>query len=465
MAVITRNNRPTRTSRASISSVSSLSSVVSEVASSCPASPVAPGLDNFSDRPGSLSYVEMVTGSRSRSPSPADSVSGAIGERLNSLSIKKDESSSVRGDAISLSTAEDDVAMEDAPLNNARCAISGEKKNASRSSKSVSKSKSSIPEKLKRFNRKYDETADLLDKLVEKRDLEEDESKRKTLKIQIREYREDLDYYEERITKLEVSANEISQKINEVGNNTNNTRESEPTVPIKVIPPFRLLVSAAYNPKYYSSSKVSPDDVKNGNAFKTVKDFIRKFEAIVKHYGVNIDKNWLGYLQLSIENGQDDRSINWLQHKLTVADFKNSNWEGAKTALIGKFGESFTYLQYRQKLMRIKQPNGEYLNMYVDRYIDLLTKAKFADSPLAVMHFLGTLLPPVKDCLERRLAEIRAKKNADFILEDDTLSKIQTIIENNKMHFIEECKKIFPGFEKSGNDLSSSLPTRRHQGK
>ncbi|KAG1569990.1 hypothetical protein G6F47_013746 [Rhizopus delemar] len=85
--------------------------------------------------------------------------------------------------------------------------------------------------------------------------------------------------------------------------------------------------------------------------------------------------------------------------------------------------------------------------MYVDRYIDLLTKAKFADSPLAVMHFLGTLLPPVKDCLERRLAEIRAKKNADFILEDDTLSKIQTIIENNKMHFIEECKKIFPGLK------------------
>ncbi|KAG1440009.1 hypothetical protein G6F46_013993 [Rhizopus delemar] len=81
-AVITRNNRPTRTSRASISSVSSLSSVVSEVASSCPASPVAPGLDNFSDLPGSPSYVEMVTGFRSRSPSPADSVSGAIGERL-----------------------------------------------------------------------------------------------------------------------------------------------------------------------------------------------------------------------------------------------------------------------------------------------------------------------------------------------------------------------------------------------
>ncbi|KAG1570989.1 hypothetical protein G6F48_013513 [Rhizopus delemar] len=75
MAVITRNNRPTRTSRASISS---LSSVVSEVASSCPASPVAPGLDNFSDRPGSPSYVEMVTGSRSRSPSPADSVKGRI---------------------------------------------------------------------------------------------------------------------------------------------------------------------------------------------------------------------------------------------------------------------------------------------------------------------------------------------------------------------------------------------------
>ncbi|KAG1438473.1 hypothetical protein G6F55_013942 [Rhizopus delemar] len=84
--------------------------------------------------------------------------------------------------------------------------------------------------------------------------------------------------------------------------------------------------------------------------------------------------------------------------------------------------------------MRIKQPNGEYLNMYVDRYIDLLTKAKFADSPLAVMHFLGTLLPPVKDCLERRLAEIRAKKNADFILEDDTLRMQEDL----------------PWFEKSG---------------
>ncbi|KAG0733350.1 hypothetical protein G6F23_013433 [Rhizopus arrhizus] len=234
MAVITRNNRPTRTSRASISSVSSLSSVVSEVASSRPVSPVAPGLDNFSDRPGSPSYVEMVTGSRSRSPSPADSVSGAIGERLNSLSIKKDESSLVRGDAISLSTAEDDVVMEDAPLNNARRAISGEKKNASRYSKSVSNNKSRSYEKLDHFHRKYDETTGLLDKLVEKRDLEEDESKRKALKIQIREYREDLEYYEERITKLdEIIANEISRKMNEVGSNTNNTRESEPTIPIK----------------------------------------------------------------------------------------------------------------------------------------------------------------------------------------------------------------------------------------
>ena len=156
MAVITRNNRPTRTSRASISSVSSLSSVVSEVTSSRPVSPVAPGLDNFSDRPGSPSYVEMVTGSRSRSPSPADSVSGAIGERLNSLSIKKDESSLVRGDAISLSTAEDDVVMEDAPLINARRAISGEKKNASRYSKSVSNNKSRSYEKLDHFHRKYD---------------------------------------------------------------------------------------------------------------------------------------------------------------------------------------------------------------------------------------------------------------------------------------------------------------------
>ena len=371
MAVITRNNRPTRTSRASISSVSSLSSVVSEVTSSRPVSPVAPGLDNFSDRPGSPSYVEMVTGSRSRSPSPADSVSGAIGERLNSLSIKKDESSLVRGDAISLSTAEDDVVMEDAPLINARRAISGEKKNASRYSKSVSNNKSRSYEKLDHFHRKYDETTGLLDKLVEKRDLEEDESKRKALKIQIREYREDLEYYEERITKLdEIIANEISRKMNEVGSNTNNTRESEPTIPIKVIPPFRLLVSAAYSLKHYNASKISPDDVKNDNAFKTVKDFIRKFETVLKHYNVNIDKNGLRYLQVSIENGQDDRSINWLQHKLTVADFKNSNWEGVKAALIGKFGESFTYLQYRQKLMRIRQLNGEYLNTYVDRYSD-----------------------------------------------------------------------------------------------
>ncbi|KAG1577306.1 hypothetical protein G6F47_013144 [Rhizopus delemar] len=181
----------------------------------------------------------------------------------------------------------------------------------------------------------------------------------------------------ERLLRSKYASTRKIQKINEVGNNANNTRESEPTVPIKVIPPFRLLVTAAYNPKYYSSSK----------------DFIRKFEAIVKHYGVNIDKNWLGYLQLSIENGQDDRSINWFQHKMTVADFKNSNWEGAEATLLGKFGESFTYLQYRQKLMRIKQPNGEYLNMYVDRYCsgqNWCTKMKISiASPPYVCDFCG----------------------------------------------------------------------------
>ncbi|KAG1276138.1 hypothetical protein G6F64_014823 [Rhizopus arrhizus] len=88
--------------------------------------------------------------------------------------------------------------------------------------------------------------------------------------------------------------------MNEVGSNTNNTRESEPTIPIKVIPPFRLLVSAAYSLKHYNASKISPDDVKNDNAFKTVKDFIRKFETVLKHYNVNVDKNGLRFVVFTL---------------------------------------------------------------------------------------------------------------------------------------------------------------------
>jgi PIN domain nuclease of toxin-antitoxin system len=86
--------------------------------------------------------------------------------------------------------------------------------------------------------------------------------------------------------------------------------------------------------------------------------------------------------------------------------------------------------------MRTKQHSGKYLNMYADWYMNPMTKAKFADSPLAVMHFLGTLLIPTKDCLERRLVEICAKRNAGIILKDDSLSKFSTMIENNKVRLL-----------------------------
>ncbi|RCI01325.1 hypothetical protein CU097_015644 [Rhizopus azygosporus] len=69
----------------------------------------------------------------------------------------------------------------------------------------------------------------------------------------------------------------------------------KPPVPATSIPPFRLIHDGSFN--------VTPEEVDSDKEFKTIHDFLHKFEPTLQNYGVDMDKEWFKYLEVSINNG------------------------------------------------------------------------------------------------------------------------------------------------------------------
>ncbi|CEG68696.1 hypothetical protein RMATCC62417_04908 [Rhizopus microsporus] len=77
----------------------------------------------------------------------------------------------------------------------------------------------------------------------------------------------------------------------------------KPPVPATSIPPFRLIHDGSFNVKYIDADKVPPKEVDSDKEFKTIHDFLHKFESTLQNYGVDMDKEWFKYLEVSINNG------------------------------------------------------------------------------------------------------------------------------------------------------------------
>lgn len=48
---------------------------------------------------------------------------------------------------------------------------------------------------------------------------------------------------------------------------------------------------------------MTPEEVDSDKEFKTIHDFLHKFEPTLQNYGVDMDKEWFKYLEVSINNG------------------------------------------------------------------------------------------------------------------------------------------------------------------
>ncbi|KAG1174806.1 hypothetical protein G6F70_002035 [Rhizopus microsporus] len=184
--------------------------------------------------------------------------------------------------------------------------------------------------------------------------------------------------------------------------------------------------------------------------FKTVRDFLIRFEVI------------LDYFRVDIEN--DCQS----------SDFKTSKWKHIRELLISKFGQIITYKDYREELFKCRQLNGEYLHTYMDRYIDLIVEAEFEDTVFLVHCFLHLLLDPVRECVIKKLAAIRKEEetasNGCYTTVYDTLAQVQQIatiasqatnanglIENNTKEFFAQKSADILGWSLIGGKLIRDL--------
>ena len=199
-------------------------------------------------------------------------------------------------------------------------------------------------------------------------------------------------------------------------------------------------------------------EIDNKNMFKTVRDFLIRFEVILDYFRVDIENDWYRYRKLAIYNGQDERSINWFNRNSQSSDFKTSKWKHIRELLISKFGQIITYKDYREELFKCRQLNGEYLHTYMDRYIDLIVEAEFEDTVFLVHCFLHLLLDPVRECVIKKLAAIRKEEetasNGCYTTVYDTLAQVQVIFEREKRFFNDELDKIFPLIEESKSPRS-----------
>ncbi|PHZ07269.1 uncharacterized protein RHIMIDRAFT_316878 [Rhizopus microsporus ATCC 52813] len=154
------------------------------------------------------------------------------------------------------------------------------------------------------------------------------------------------------------------------------------------------------------------------------------------------------YLQTSVHDGQDTRSSKWLKQRNQEVNFKSSKWLEVREMLVEKFHKSFSYLQYREKMMRCKQRNGEYMHLYIERFLDLVTKTKLTDNPTLVSIFFHSLLDPVRECVTKKLGTMKREDGTSpagyYVLEEETLAQLQRIFEKEKTFFDDELDKLFP---------------------
>jgi hypothetical protein len=140
------------------------------------------------------------------------------------------------------------------------------------------------------------------------------------------------------------------------------------------------------------------------------------------------------------------------------ANFKSSKWPEVREMLVEKFHKSFSYLQYREKMMRYKQCNGEYMHLYIERFLDLVTKTKLTDNPTLVSIFFHSLLDPVRECVTKKLSIMKREDGTSpagyYVLEEETLAQLQCIFEKEKTFCDDKLDKLFPLIKKNEGSKS-----------
>ncbi|KAG1438056.1 hypothetical protein G6F56_012807 [Rhizopus delemar] len=177
---------------------------------------------------------------------------------------------------------------------------------------------------------------------------------------------------------------------------TDSSPRSKKLIPSKEIPKFNVnpTASALYQLTQKESNKTSSV----GSSDPSLDMFLRDFERILLDHDVDVDQEWLRYLEVSFEKSDNHSDHDWFCRFLkrpASADKKDLNWKDAKDLLKQKFdlASQTTPEMWLKSLNNFKQEPSESLSDAMDRFrlFSLGAKVNVVDNTFLIYHFISKL--------------------------------------------------------------------------
>lgn len=230
------------------------------------------------------------------------------------------------------------------------------------------------------------------------------------------------------------------------------------SIPANQIPHFNLINTNYINKSAYDLRK---EQVSNSLVvFDTIKDFIYAFETAFSLNDTNIDDHWKTVLIQSMHKSKDIASKGWFERYFNKST-SFGNWNAAKMALINKYQETKTQLDYTLELITLTHRYGEPIDQYTERFWLQFNKSALEDSYLVVGVWFQNLQALVKPYMKKKLIMLRKLDQTivtDPFLKDDNMTKIIEILDTFKNVMEADVRELFKANE-------TAAPTKREREK
>ncbi|KAG1168929.1 hypothetical protein G6F71_008773 [Rhizopus microsporus] len=142
--------------------------------------------------------------------------------------------------------------------------------------------------------------------------------------------------------------------------------------------------------------------------FITINDFISAFEDVLSHYDMPIDKQWPKYLTTSFRFGDEAQRL-WFKSDLFEKRGQFKKWADVKSKLVRRYSETLTVEDYQSQLRKCRQQAGETIIAYIDRFSQLMKKAKIQDSMFMATFFHNSLYDGLRSLVKKKMIELNQK--------------------------------------------------------
>ncbi|CEI98365.1 hypothetical protein RMCBS344292_12474 [Rhizopus microsporus] len=179
--------------------------------------------------------------------------------------------------------------------------------------------------------------------------------------------------------------------------------------------------------------------------FVTINDFISAFEDVLSHYDMPIDKQWPKYLTTSFRFGDEAQRL-WFKSDLFEKRGQFKKWADVKSKLVRRYSETLTVEDYQSQLRKCRQQAGETIIAYIDRFSQLMKKAKIQDSMFMATFFHNSLYDGLRPLVKEKMIELNQKGGSsteEYVLESDKFLSYVAKIERFLPYCNRKAKELF----------------------